>query len=111
MILVPTNSEVKQWIISTLQHSCHIEYFLEKLDLGNHDTKDVIEIAKSNPPHKTPWMLEVIPKMSALEQPKLELITTLKDFPNIRLTDKTYNAIVNRTNEVIAELKNKPYYL
>jgi len=56
-------------------------------------------------------MLEVIPKMSALEQPKLELITTLKDFPNIRLTDKTYNAIVNRTNEVIAELKNKPYYL
>lgn len=199
MELTPLNSEVKQWMIATLQHSCHIEYFLEKLNIGEHDSQrphdlvgpgnkyewevikgfalqyrdpkpdfmthimpalnlhraqyhhqqwnepnntatrndmllgaidaccsllesrgyqggshdyeGVIEVAKNNPPHKTPWMLEIIPEMRAIEQPKLELITSLHNFPNIGLTNKKYEAIVQRTNEAVSELKKKHYYL
>jgi len=36
-VLIPSNEEVQQWLISTLQHSCHVEYFLDRLSLGSND--------------------------------------------------------------------------
>jgi len=35
--LIPTEDEVKTWLVSTLQHACHIEYFLDRLNLGRED--------------------------------------------------------------------------
>tara|TARA_Y100000034_G_scaffold5829_1_gene6455 strand:- start:2562 stop:3197 length:636 start_codon:yes stop_codon:yes gene_type:complete len=35
--ILPTEDEVKKWLVSTLQHSCHVEYFLAKLHLGYSD--------------------------------------------------------------------------
>ncbi|MCR4284551.1 MAG: hypothetical protein NUV97_00720 [archaeon] len=36
-VLTPTKDEIRRWLVSTLQHSCHVEYFLGKLGLGNKD--------------------------------------------------------------------------
>lgn len=206
-ILLPVENEVKIWLISTLQHTFHVEYFLEKLNLksedperphdlvgtgnkfewdvikgfalqyrnpkpdfqnyilpalnihrqqyhhrkwndsdpadktkpifgasekdmllgaldancsllenrgyqgGIHDYESVIEIAKKNPPHKTPWMLKIIPQMRALQQPNLEQITSLQGFPNIGIKEEVYNAIIARVNETIITLKEKQGYL
>jgi len=35
--LIPTEDEIKAWLLSTLQHACNIEYFFEKLGIGNND--------------------------------------------------------------------------
>ncbi|MEK6833591.1 MAG: hypothetical protein AABY32_06110 [Nanoarchaeota archaeon] len=35
--LIPTEEEAKTWLISTLQHVFHIEYFLGELGLGDED--------------------------------------------------------------------------
>lgn len=35
--LRPTENEVRTWLVSTLQHSCHVEYFLGELNLGHND--------------------------------------------------------------------------
>jgi len=34
---IPTKNEVKAWLVHTLKHSCHVEYFLDKLNLGGDD--------------------------------------------------------------------------
>ncbi|MBU0667125.1 MAG: hypothetical protein ABIC91_03385 [Nanoarchaeota archaeon] len=201
--LIPTEDEIKTWLVSTLQHACHVEYFLGRLNLGTndpqrphdlvgpgnkyswniikgfalqyrnpkpdfqihimpalnlhrqqyhhqkwndpnpndrtkpvigaseddmlvgavdavcsllenrgyqggtHDYNSVIEIAKTNPPHKTPWMLKIIPEMSSLQQPSLEQITSLNNFPNLGLKDEVYDSIVKRTCEVVETLRQK----
>jgi hypothetical protein len=76
---------------------------------GIHDYDKVIEVAKKNPPHKTPYMLEVIPIMKKLIQPKLELITELNSFPNIGLEENTYKKIQERIIETINMLGGKGY--
>lgn len=35
--LIPTESEIRKWLLSTLQHVCHVEYFLGKLRIGHDD--------------------------------------------------------------------------
>jgi hypothetical protein len=204
--ILPKSDEVEKWLIASLQHSCHNEYFLKALDLGkndperphdlvgpnnkyewniikgfalqyrrpmpdfknyiepslelhrlqyhhlkwnnpdpnditkpipgasdedmcmgaidaicsllenrgyqggSHDYDHVIKIAKKNPPHKTPWMLKMIPKMRASPQPKLELIASLNDFPNIGLDKNIYDTIVKRTHETVEMLRNEHGY-
>jgi len=204
--LRPTDEEVKRWLVSTLQHSCHVEYFLDRLKLGDedperphdlvgpgnkyewkviegfalqyrdpkpdfktyilpvlnlhrqqyhhrkwndpnpnddtkpiaiastgdlllgatdancsllenrgyqggaHDYEGVIEIAKKNPPHRRPWMLIVLPQMRELEQPKLEQITSLDNFPNIGLKDSVYDSIERRTREAVETLRREQGY-
>ncbi|MFA6594297.1 MAG: hypothetical protein WCT16_03505 [Candidatus Buchananbacteria bacterium] len=199
--LLPTREEIIKWLLSTIQHSCHVEYFLEKLTLGNfdperphdltgvgnkfdwdiikcfalqyrnpkvdfttyilpalnlhrkqyhhrkwndpnpedtakqaldasdedmlvgaidaccsllenrgyqggmHDYDGVIEVALSNPPHKTPWMLDVIPRMRVIPRPEIELIQSLVVIPNIGINTRTFNAITSRTQEVVTQLK------
>ena len=204
--LIPTEDEVKAWLVSTLQHVCHIEYFLGELNLGSedqerphdlvgpgnkydwnvikgfalqyrdpkpdfqtyimpalnlhrqqyhhqkwnepdsndetkpipdaseedmlagavdavcsllenrdyqggtHDYGDIIEIAKNNPLHKTPWMLRIIPEMKALQQPNLEQIISLSDFANIGLEEVVYDAIVKRPHEAVEMLRKEQGY-
>ena len=33
----PTKKELNIWLLSTLKHVCHIEYFVNKLDLNSND--------------------------------------------------------------------------
>ena len=35
--LFPTNKEICQWILDTIRHSAHIEYYLEHLQIGRND--------------------------------------------------------------------------
>ena len=35
--LRPTTQEVSRWLLDTLRHVCNIEYFLERLSIGNED--------------------------------------------------------------------------
>jgi hypothetical protein len=35
--IVPSENEVRTWLISTIQHSCHTEYFLERFNLEEND--------------------------------------------------------------------------
>lgn len=205
--LIPTEKEVKTWLISTFQHVCHIEYFLGKLNLGSNDperphdivgpgnkydwnvikgfalqyrnpkpdfqthimpalnlhrqqyhhqkwndpdpndktkpipgaTEDdmlvgavdavcsllenrayqggicdydgVIEVAKKNPPHKTLWMMEIIPAMRDLPQPSLDHIILINSFPNIGLKSEVYDSIVTRTKEAVETLRKEQGYL
>lgn len=51
--LIPTNEEVKRWLISTLQHSCGVEYYLEKLTLGKDDPERPHDLVGPN--NKFEW--------------------------------------------------------
>jgi len=77
---------------------------------GKHSYEEIIEVAKKNPPHKAPWMLKLVPQMQKLEQPKLELITSLHDFPNIGLPEYIYDLIVGRTRDTIKLLNSERGY-
>jgi hypothetical protein len=206
--LIPTENEVQTWLVSTLKHVCHIEYFLDKLNLGSKDSErphdlvgpgnkydwNVIKgfaLAYRNPkpdfnkyilpsleehrkqyhhrmwnnpnptnitkpipeatredmlvgavdaicsllenrqyqggkhsfddltkqvenlflPHKIPFIKELLPQMRSLKQPDLEQITSLHEFPNIGLNESVYDAIANRTNEVVETLRKEQKYL
>lgn len=202
-ILVPTEDEVGKWLISTLQHVCHIEYFFRELNLGekdperphdlvgpgnkfewdvikgfalqyrdplpdvqeyimpalrlhrqqyhhrrwnepdpsditlpmpgsseedmlvgavdavcsllenrgyqggSHDYDGVLDVVRKNPPHKSPWMMRVIPQMRSLQQPDLSQIASLEGFPNIGLQDVVYDAIAGRCREAVEELRRE----
>lgn len=213
---IPTENEVMAWLLSTLQHACHMEYFLGLFNLGKRDPErphDLVgpgnkyewevvkglalqyrnpepdfqtyilpslklhrqqyhhqkwnepdptdktktrliasaddllvgaidavcsllenrayqggphnydevtgivkqkEIAKDNSkntPHKSVWMLKVIPEMRRLIQPDLKSIVTLIGFPNIGLKPRVYDSIAQRTTEAVELLRNEHRYL
>lgn len=204
--LIPNEEEVRIWLLSTLRHSCHLEYFLDKLNLGkddperphdivglgnkydwltirgfalqyrvpkvdfnhyilpslnfhrqqyhhrkwnNSDENDltkpfsgasrddmlvgaldticslledrqyqggihkydqIIEIIRQNPPHKIPWLLDILPKMRLLNQPNINAITRLDNFPNIGLSKGTYLLIVEKTHEAVELLRERYGY-
>lgn len=204
MKLIPTEEEVERWLVSTLQHSCNVEYFLDKLNLGKedpekphdlvgpgnkyewnvvkglalqfrkpdfqtyilpalelhrqqyhhrkwnnpdpddknkpipgaseedmlvgavdavcsllenrsyqggvHDYGGIVETAKNNPPHKTPYMLKIIDEMRILQQPTIEKITSLNVFPNIGLKEDVYDAILKRVHETVEMLRREQGY-
>ena len=51
--LKPTTEEVKDWLLSTLRHSCQVEYFLNQLDLGHDDPQRPHDIV--GPGNKFSW--------------------------------------------------------
>jgi hypothetical protein len=204
--MLPKEYEIKIWLVSTLKHSFHVEYFLEKLGLGRedperphdliglgnkfewdvvkgfalqyrnpkpdfktyilpaleihraqyhhqkwndpdsaditkptpeasagdmlvgavdavcsllenrayqggaHDYSSVIEVTKKNPPHKIPWMLQVIPHMQELPQPDLTQIASLIDFPNIGVKSEIYRAAVKRVQDTLLLLRTEHDY-
>lgn len=77
---------------------------------GDHAYDEVIEIAKENPPHKTPYMLEIIPEMRSMSQPGLEKITSVRQPPNIGLEKAMHDAITERTREAVASLRREHGY-
>jgi hypothetical protein len=77
---------------------------------GAYDYEIIIDIAKKNLPHKTLWMLRIIPEMRALHQPNFQQITTFNGFPNIGLKDTIYDSIVTRTQEAVKTLRIETGY-
>lgn len=51
--LIPTENEIKTWLVSVLQHSCHVEYFLKKLGIGSNDSERPHDIV--GPGNKYEW--------------------------------------------------------
>ncbi|MEI7718676.1 MAG: hypothetical protein WCI72_02320 [archaeon] len=78
---------------------------------GMHDYEGIREVALKNPPHKTPWMLAVIPLMQSREQPKLESITDLYSFPNIGVPDKIYKKMQERVAQTIESFWAKDFII
>ena len=37
MHIRPSLAEIRNWLLSTLRHSCQVEYYLHQLDLGHND--------------------------------------------------------------------------
>lgn len=77
---------------------------------GSHTYEDIITIARDDPPHKKPWLLQIIPKMRQLPQPDISLITSFEDIPNIGLDHAIYTAIVERTNEAVERVRTHHGY-
>ncbi len=183
----PTSDEIAKWMLSTLKHSCHVEYFWGKLGLGNRDPErphdiigvgskysvdvvrgfallyrepkldfqtyisparemhrqqyhhrmwnqpspkatredmlagavdtvcgnlenrdyhggphsygEILKIIEKSHPRQIEAVKIIIPEMWKLEQPNLEKIIVLSEFPNIGLSDEAYEEIVLRTQE------------
>jgi len=197
--LVPIVSEIHDWVLHTTKHVCHIEYYLDKLGVGDEDPQrphdivgpgnkyewdvmwgfalqyrgngpeffseivmpslelhrtqfhhrmwnqpnpnasednmllgaidavcslreprsyqggihtwnEVVEITNKNPPHKVPWMLQVIPVMKDLPAPGIDVIT-LDYIPNLGLPDDIYYRILHRVAQVKEMLAYRGYDL
>ena len=78
----------------------------EKKKISGYDGIEEKDFA----PHQWPWIKEIKSKMQAIEQPKLELITSLHDIPNIGLPDKMYNKIIEHTKEALDLVYNELGY-
>jgi len=75
---------------------------------GPHNYKEIVEWMFE--PHKRYWVREIKPRMQALEQPRLELIASINDIPNIGVPEEMYHKIVDRMNETIEMLRNDRDY-
>jgi len=53
MELMPTKQEVEWWLLHTLKHSFHVEYFLKELQLGREDPERPHDIVGKN--NKFEW--------------------------------------------------------
>jgi len=51
--LIPTNNEITAWLVSTLKHACHVEYFLGKLNLGQKEMERPHDLV--GPGNKFEW--------------------------------------------------------
>ena len=102
----PPTSSNSDMLVGAIDAVCSL---LEnrKYQGGSHSYDSIIEVASSNAPHKTPWMLKVIKKMRKIEQPNLVLINSINEFPNIGLDEKTYRAITRITWRTITGLRLK----
>jgi len=101
-----TEEDMKVWALDT---ACAI---LENrpYDIPVHDYEEVSRRFNTFPEHKRKWAGRIIPKIRALPQPKLELITNLNDFPKIDgISDDIYDAIVERTRSAVKMLRERGY--
>jgi|TARA_B100002003_G_C13939855_1_gene456146 hypothetical protein len=86
--LIPTNEEINKWLLSTLRHSCHVEYFLNKLDLGHSDPERPHDLV--GPGNKFEW--DVIKGMALLyRDPNPDFKTYI--LPSINLHRQQYHHI------------------
>jgi len=82
----PTKKEVKDWLLSTLRHSIHVEYFLDRLGLGAKDPERPHDLI--GPGNKFDW--EVVKGMALLyRQPKVDFKTYI--LPAITIHRQQYH--------------------
>ncbi len=195
-MIEPTQEEIQKWMLNTLRHVCHVEYFLNQLNKGNDDPErphdsvginnkfdwevmkrfalqyrndlqlnhlvleareihreqyhhrmwhkhnpaasvDSLEVgaldaicallenrtyqggkhsydkilvmADKNPEHKIKWLKLMVPQMREIIQPNLEVITNVRDFPNLGMRDDLYERLKERMQETAQMLERKGY--
>ncbi len=76
----------------------------------NYDDISLIAQSNHNSPIKTKYMLQLIEEMRKIQQPNLEVITALEKFPNIGISDESYDIIDGRVQETLWELEREYDY-
>lgn len=78
---------------------------------GPHTYKKIKKmIRKKSDDQKKPYLLEMIERMQLLEQPHLELIVSIHDFPSIGVPEDMYYRIIERMDETIGMLRRDRGY-
>ncbi|MBI5065368.1 hypothetical protein HZA97_03955 [Candidatus Woesearchaeota archaeon] len=76
---------------------------------GNHTYEEILELIRNNPIHKVAWFNLVIPEMKGIIQPNLELITNVREFPNIGIREDLYEKLKQRMQETVQMLEGRGY--
>ncbi len=77
---------------------------------GAHDYEEIREIIKVNDPKKVKWLWIMYSRMKKHEQPDCSVIKDIYGFPNIGLSRKTYDSIVEHVDSAIDMLREKHNY-
>jgi hypothetical protein len=77
---------------------------------GPHTYREIVDWMFE--PHKRPWIREVKSRMRTLEQPRLEIITSIYDISNehIGVPETMYNKILERRDKTIEMLRKDHGY-
>ena len=67
---------------------------------GSHSYEEIPDVMKKSHQKQKEAVMIIFPEMQKLEQPKLERLINLLEFPNIGLSDEAYEEIFLRTQEV-----------
>ncbi len=78
---------------------------------GKHNLSQINEIIEQNPEHKRPWLRQIHTEIQRIEQPNLQLITTLHKFPNIGINPNSYDILQGRVIGTINMLEEHGYKL
>ena len=82
----PTKEEVAKWMLSTLKHSNHVEYFLGKLGLGIRDPERPHDIVGSG----SKYSLDVVRGLALqYREPKVDFKTCIA--PSIEIHRHQYH--------------------
>lgn len=122
-----TGEEIRGWLLETLRHSCHMEYYLKILGLGNRDPDRPHDI--SGKFNKLEWDIIsgcALAYRAGLSVEEKELIRKQSVLPAVKLHRNQYHhQMWNEYNEdateqdlrvgaldtVCALLEKRPYYL
>ena len=76
---------------------------------GAHTFKEIVPIIKTGSPHKNKWMWMVYSQMETISCPRLDLIQSLDNYPNIGIPEEVYQKIIEKVQETLVMLKEKGY--
>lgn len=78
---------------------------------GAHSFEEIQAIiAKSAVAHKQPWLERILPRMQELPAPNLDVITSLRKFPNVGVPVIVHRAMDRRITDALHELFTLGYY-
>jgi hypothetical protein len=78
---------------------------------GKHTPAQIDEIIEQNPEHKRSWLKQIHTEIQRIEEPNLQQIRELRDFPNIGINPDSYDTLRARVNDTIKMLKEHGYKL
>ena len=76
---------------------------------GKHTPVQINQIIEKNPKHKRSWLREIHSEIQRIEQPNLQLITSLYNFPNIGINRDSYDTLRGRVNDTLKMLEEHGY--
>jgi len=78
---------------------------------GKHTPTQIDEIIEKNSENKRPWLRQIHTEIRRIEQPNLQLIENLRDFPNIGINADAYNTLRGRVSDTKKMLEKHGYKL
>ncbi len=82
-----------------------------KFQGGKHTTARINEIIEQNSEHKRHWLMHVQAEIQRIEQPNLQLILDLQNFPNVGINQDTYDVLCGRVSDTLKMLEEHGYKL